>query len=44
MKKSPFEYGDYMYVVSDDITYVCKIWGFHDGNYDEYRILGCGAV
>jgi hypothetical protein len=22
----------------------CKIWGFHVGDYDECRLLGCGAV
>jgi hypothetical protein len=22
----------------------CKIWGFHGGNYEECRLLGCGAV
>jgi hypothetical protein len=23
---------------------VCKIWGFHGGDYEEYRLMGCGAV
>jgi hypothetical protein len=23
---------------------VCKIWGFHGGDYEECRFLGCGAV
>jgi hypothetical protein len=23
---------------------LCKIWGFHGGDYEECRILGCGAV
>jgi hypothetical protein len=22
----------------------CKIWGFHGGDYEEYRLLWCGAV
>jgi hypothetical protein len=22
----------------------CKIWGFHGGDYEEYGLLGCGAV
>jgi hypothetical protein len=23
---------------------LCKIWGFHGGDYEEYRLLGCVAV
>jgi hypothetical protein len=23
---------------------VCRIWGFHGGDYEECRLLGCGAV
>jgi hypothetical protein len=23
---------------------ICKIWGFHSGDYEECRLLGCGAV
>jgi hypothetical protein len=23
---------------------LCKIRGFHGGDYEEYRLLGCGAV
>jgi hypothetical protein len=23
---------------------ICKIWGFHDGDYEECRLLGCYAV
>jgi hypothetical protein len=23
---------------------LCRIWGFHSGDYEEYRLLGCGAV
>jgi hypothetical protein len=23
---------------------LCKIWGFHGGDYEECRLLGCGAV
>jgi hypothetical protein len=23
---------------------VCKIWGFHGGDYEEWRLLGCYAV
>jgi hypothetical protein len=23
---------------------LCKIWGFHDGDYEEFRLLGCGTV
>jgi hypothetical protein len=23
---------------------LCKIWGFHEGDYEEYRLLGCYAV
>jgi hypothetical protein len=23
---------------------LCKIWGFHGGDYEEYRLLGCYAV
>jgi hypothetical protein len=23
---------------------VCKIWGFHSGDYEECRLLGCGTV
>jgi hypothetical protein len=22
----------------------CRIWGFHGGDYEEYRLLGCSAV
>jgi hypothetical protein len=27
-----------------DIVDLCKIWGIHGGDYEEYRLLGCGAV
>jgi hypothetical protein len=27
-----------------DCMYLCKIWGFHDGDYEEWRLLGCYAV
>jgi hypothetical protein len=23
---------------------LCKIWDFHDGDYEESSLLGCGAV
>jgi hypothetical protein len=23
---------------------LCKIWGFHDVDYEEWRLLGCYAV
>jgi hypothetical protein len=26
------------------ILIVCKIWGFHGGDYEECRLLGCGAA
>jgi hypothetical protein len=24
--------------------HLCRIWGFHGGDYEGYRLLGCGAV
>jgi hypothetical protein len=32
-----------MYITSKEI-YICKIWGFHVGEYEESSLLGCGAV
>jgi hypothetical protein len=26
------------------IFQLCKIWGFHGGDYEESRLLGCGTV
>jgi hypothetical protein len=26
------------------VPYVCKIGGFHGGDYEECRVLGCNAV
>jgi hypothetical protein len=28
----------------EDSNLYCKIWGFHGGDYEECRLLGCGAV
>jgi hypothetical protein len=25
-------------------TIQCRIWGFHGGDYEEFRLLGCGAM
>jgi hypothetical protein len=27
-----------------DIWDICKIWGFHGGDYEEWCLLGCYAV
>jgi hypothetical protein len=27
-----------------DLTKICNISGFHGGNYEEWRLLGCYAV
>jgi hypothetical protein len=27
-----------------NVTKLCKIWGFHSGDYEERRLLGCDAV
>jgi hypothetical protein len=28
----------------EKISKFCKIWGFQGGDYEECRLLGCGAV
>jgi hypothetical protein len=30
--------------VQVNICLICKIWGFHGGEYEECRFVGCGAV
>jgi hypothetical protein len=30
--------------VTVNYMYVCKIWGFHDGDYEEWCLLGCYAM
>jgi hypothetical protein len=30
--------------VQADANIVCRIWGFHGGDYEEYRLMGCVAV
>jgi hypothetical protein len=32
----------YLYISTKWIT--CKTWGFHNGKYEEYHLLGCEAV
>jgi hypothetical protein len=27
-----------------EVTKVCEIWGFHGGDYEEYRFLGSDAM
>jgi hypothetical protein len=34
----------YSTVKLDRSDSVCKIWDFHGGDYEEYRLLGCYAV
>jgi hypothetical protein len=29
---------------TNGISIACRIWGFHNGGYEEYHLLGCDAV
>jgi hypothetical protein len=30
--------------IFNEHKYICKIWGYHGGDYEDYRLLGCSAV
>jgi hypothetical protein len=34
----------YVIVYYGKVGCICKIGGFHSGDYEEYRLLGCDAV
>jgi hypothetical protein len=33
-----------VYCSSDKVGMLCRIWSFHGDDYEECRLLGCGAV
>jgi hypothetical protein len=34
----------YLITVENKENCLCKIWGFHGGDYEEWCLLGCYAV
>jgi hypothetical protein len=35
---------DSWHILNSNVVSDCKIWGFHDGDYEEWCLLGCYAV
>jgi hypothetical protein len=33
-----------IFLISQQLKALCKIWGFHGGDYEEWFLLGCYAV
>jgi hypothetical protein len=44
MSQSLIAYSRGRFYLLTDINMLCKIWGFHGGDYEEWCLLGCYAV
>jgi hypothetical protein len=34
----------FLRITRENLNFLCKIWGFHGGDYEESSLLGCGTV